>query len=130
MCPKLTVILRSVGISIPSRCQDGGDGDAGLQALLPQRETLQVHEAVLLRRTVDDGVLEDASSIAAKGTAWAVGAGRREPDGAFRIPGTHRRILEAPGVASGIVFEFGEVVTSIQELQHRTEYFWKLVGEA
>lgn len=56
---QLGVRVGGVGVGVAGRCEDGAALDARLKALLPQSDTLQLLQPVLMSGAVDDGVLEE-----------------------------------------------------------------------
>lgn len=88
------------------------------KSLLPQCQFLQLLQAVLLGRTVDDGILEQ---IAIHATAV---------HGAFdtAIRRGRRHGLQLPRVAALVMEQPREVVTLVEVLEHRAEDLRLLVG--
>lgn len=116
MCSKFGVAVGRVGVGVAGRGEDRTALDAGLEALLPQCHSLQLFQSVLLRRAVDDGVLEDISI-----DPMMVDGGL---DGTTPIV-AH---LELPAIPSLVLHQPWIVVSFVEILEDRREDFRLFVG--
>lgn len=100
------VRVRRVVIGIPRAAQDGRHLDAALQALLAQRERLELVEAVLLCRAVYDRVLQQVFAHAGH-----VGCGF-DAAAATRVFGVGRSgcVFEFPRASALVVDQAGVIV--------------------
>ena len=64
------VAIRRILVRVASAAQDGSDLDPALQALLAQRELLELFEAVAISCTVDCCVAENDVSYAGVEESW------------------------------------------------------------
>lgn len=102
--------VRRVVVRVPGRPQNDIDGDAALQALFAERETLESLQPVLFRGTVHDCVPEDLSTQAEVENGWLA---RSPATGTAEVLG----ILKFPGVLTPTAEQTWVVVSSIKELE-------------
>lgn len=112
--PRLRV--GSVVVRVPCRAQNDVDRNSRLEALLPKSKALQLVQAVLLRRAVDNcvpeeivadaGVVHDGFTGSAATCAVVLGA------------------LEMPGVSALVVQQAGVVVALVQKLEDAGQGLW------
>ena len=93
--PHLRVRVGRIGVGEAGACEDGAALDARLQALLAQRQPLELVESVLLGGAVDDRVLEYGR------------VGDRVEDGRVDAGGA---VLELPNVATLAEAQGGKIV--------------------
>ena len=118
--PQLGVGVGGIGIGVPGGRQYGAALDAGLQALLSQRDPLELLEPVLVGGAVDDGILQDVAINA------VVVDGHLGGDAGSS---TLVRRLELPGVLALVVDKPGIVVALVEILEDRGEDLGLLVGQ-
>lgn len=121
MGPELRVALGRVGVGVPRAREYGAALDARLQALLPQRQPLELEQAVPFRGAVDQRIFQQRLSVA------------RVVDGRFRRRVVVRRLrrchFELPGVLALVVQEAGVVVAFVEVFEDGGEDFWELFGQ-
>lgn len=112
MCSKLRIRVWCIGIRIPRTRQDGPNLYARLQALFPQRQSLELIEPISLSSAIDKRILqEDLLGGLMPDSYCAVLC----PTGAAAI---HRNIFvlifQLPGVQSFVVQEFRVIVAFVK----------------
>lgn len=109
MRPQLTITLRRVRIRIPRTAQYRPTTNPHLQALLPQRQPLQLLQPIPIRRTIHQRILQQ------------ILLGALVPDGARGRP--RGDVFELPAVLTLVVQEFGVVVAFVEEFEDGGEDF-------
>jgi len=119
------VRVRRVVVRVARAAQDRADLDAALQALLAQRQRLQLLEPVAPRGAVHDGVAQQGLARAGDVTR---GLDVSATASVFR-GGTPRRVLEGPRAAPLVLEQARVVVPLVEVLEHAREDLGLLVGE-
>lgn len=112
------VIVRCVLVGIPSTAQNDADLDPALQALLAQRELLELLEAVAVGSTVHSCVTEDKVIHTGVEKGWLDSGGAVA---GFVGVGRGHCTLEHPGLTALVVKQAGVVVTLVQILENAGE---------
>ena len=115
MRSQLGVAFRRVGVGVPRAGQDGAALDAGLEALLAQRQPFELVQAVAFGRAVHQGVLEQR--LAATHVVDR------------RLPVALRRLFKLPRVAPLVVEEARVVVAFVEVFEDGGEDLGELFGE-
>lgn len=118
--PQLGVGVGRISVGVPGRRQYGAALNARLQALLSQRDTLELLEPVLIGGAVDDGVLQDVTinAVVVDRHLW----GGASPSALFRR-------LELPRVLTLVVDKAGVVVALVEVLKDGGEDLGLLVWQ-
>lgn len=139
MGPQVAVALRSEGVSVPGTSQDGRNGNASLQTLLTESDTLELRQGIPLRSTVDSRVLQDEDALSrGRVCGMRLKRGRterhtmsafvaRNPDGLVDVAGAGAGVFDGPDLTAGVVLELGTVVALVQELEDAGKNLWDLI---
>lgn len=114
VCTELRVVVRSIGVCVTGRRQDGRALDARLETLLLQSKLLQFLQSVLVGLTVDDSVFQYRSD--------------RRLNNSFMCAVGIAAIFEVPAVSLLVVLHTRVVVTLVEVLKNRREDFGLFVG--